>query len=180
DLTIKRTELRTELEELRNQMALNQESNRADMKYDLTTPIAGPVWHRHVVNGEAVVEDQLVAEVVDPDSLFVEAYFRRDFLSRIAIGDHASVFVVGEPRFIEGKVADIRVQESGARQNRAVNVTEPDQYMITATIEIDRREADLEDIGRFVKVLVSSHGKTSWIERGQIWLSLVLRSHRDS
>jgi multidrug resistance efflux pump len=177
-LVIQQTELRTELDELGKQIDSARNYNKADQAYELTTPIEGIVWHRRAVSGELLGDGQVAAEVADVDSLYVEAYFRRDFLNQIVIGDHASIYLVGGGRFIEGEVVDIQVQESMARGAKIINTAELDKSLLNVKIEAHGDKLKPKDIGQLAKVLVSN-GHPSWVERARIWLSLLLRSHKD-
>jgi hypothetical protein len=166
------------LDELGKQIDSARNYNKADQAYELTTPIEGIVWHRRAVSGELLGDGQVAAEVADVDSLYVEAYFRRDFLNQIVIGDHASIYLVGGGRFIEGEVVDIQVQESMARGAKIINTAELDKSLLNVKIEAHGDKLKPKDIGQLAKVLVSN-GHPSWVERARIWLSLLLRSHKD-
>lgn len=176
DLGLQRAELRTELDEITKQIESARRYSKEDKTYELTTPIKGVVWHRRAVDGEPLVEGQVVAEVADVGSLFVEAYFRQDFLNQIEIGDHATIYLVGETRFIDGKVVDIQVQESTAREEKLINTVKLDISLLNVKIEAINGNFEPKDLGQLAKVLVSS-GHPSWIERFRIWSSLILRSH---
>lgn len=178
NLDAQRMELRAELDEIKKQMEAARKYNKADSSYTLTTPIKGVVWHRYAVDGEPVTEDQVVAEIADTESLFVEAYFRRDFLNQVAIGDQATIYLLGDLRFVKGRVADIQVQEHSARVAKVINTVELDRSLLNVKIEIEGEGFESEDIGQLAKVLVSN-GQPGLGERVQIWLSLLLRSHKD-
>ena len=177
-LGIQQAQLRTELEALQKQINSARDYNRSDLTYELTTPIEGIVWHRHAVSGELLGDEQVVAEIADISSLFVEAYFRRDFLNQITIGDHASIYLLKDTRFINGRVANVRVQESSVRGARIINTAGLDKTLLVVKIMAEDGEIIPKDIGELSKVLISS-GQPSWFERSRIWLSLLLRSHKN-
>ncbi len=173
---IQQARLRTELEELHKQINSSRDYNEEDQTYELTTPIEGIVWHRHAVSGEVLTVDQVVAEVADVTSLFVDAYFRRDFLNQISIGDHASIYLLGDTRFFNGRVVDIQVQERKSRGAKIINTVELDRTLLKVKIETSSKDFNPEDIGQLAKVLISS-GQPGWFESSRIWLSLLLRVH---
>lgn len=177
NLRIQRIALNAKLGEAENQLNSVRNRQQTDLANDLTTPIEGIVWRLQVVAGESVLTDQSVADIADTRSLFIEAYFRRDFMNTIAIGDRADVYLVAESRFITGRVADIQVQEQNTRGSNAINTLSLDASMLRVTIEVAPGSLKVDNLGQLAKVLTSG-GKAGWPERGLIWLSLVLRNHR--
>ncbi|MCF6314516.1 MAG: efflux RND transporter periplasmic adaptor subunit [Verrucomicrobiales bacterium] len=176
NLSIQQAQLRAELQELHKQINSTLDYNKADQTYELTTPIEGIVWHRHAVSGEVLTDEQVVAEVADVTSLFVDAYFRRDFLYQISIGDHASIYLLGDTRFLNGSIVDIQVQESKSRGAKIINTVELDRSLLKVKIETSDKDFNPEDIGQLAKVLITN-GQPGWFDRSRIWLSLLLRSH---
>lgn len=177
NLRIQRIALNAKLGEAENQLNSVRNRQQTDLANDLTTPIEGVVWRLQVVPGESVLTDQSVADIADTRSLFIEAYFRRDFMNTIAIGDRADVYLVAESRFIVGRVADIQVQEQNTRGSNAINTLSLDASMLRVTIEVAPGSLKADNLGQLAKVLTSG-GKAGWPERCLIWLSLVLRNHR--
>lgn len=176
-LRIQRIELSAELGEVESRIASAKTFSEVERTYDLTTPIDGVVWRRQLVNGETLMEGQSVVDMADVHSLFVEAFFRRDFMNSIAIGDRASVYLIGQSRYVEGRIADIQVQERTTKDPNIINTIAVDASMLRVTIEIAPGALAPENIGQLAKVLVSS-GRGGLPERGLIWLSFILRTHR--
>jgi hypothetical protein len=52
-----------------------------------------------------------------------------------------------------------------------------DSTMLRVNIQLDDNQLKPENIGQLAKVLTSG-SKSGWVERGLIWLSLILRSHK--
>ena len=177
NLRLQRIALNAKLGEAENQLNSVRNRQQTDLAYDLTTPIDGIVWRLQTVNGESLLADQAVADIADTRSLFIEAYFRRDFMNTIAVGDRADIYLVAQSRFIAGRIADIQVQEQAARRPNAINTLTIDASMLRVTIEVAPGQLKPENLGQLAKVLTSS-GKAGWPERCLVWLSLVLRSHQ--
>lgn len=176
-MQIQKIELNAELSSVENQIASVKSYTQSDLSYDLTTPIDGIIWRRHVVNGEDLSEGENVVDVADAHSMFVEAYLQRDFVNSIAIGDRATVYLLDQSSFIYGRLADIQVQERTAKDANIINTIEMDATVLRVNIEIDPGVLKTENIGQLAKVVISS-GKPGVIERGLIWLSLIFQSHK--
>lgn len=177
DLSLQRIDLAGELSETESQITLAQSYGEAGRTYELTTPIEGIVWRRQAVDGETLASGQPVVDIADAHALFVEAYFRRDFMNSIAVGDYASVYLIGESRFVNGKVIDVQVQERTDKDTNIINSMVLDTTMLRVTIELEPGKLKPENIGELAKVLTSS-GKAGWVDRSLIWLSILLRSHK--
>lgn len=177
NLRIQRIALNAKLGEAENRLNSVRNRQQTDLIYDLTTPIDGIVWRLRAVNGESLLTDQIIADIADTRSLFIEAYFRRDFMNTIAIGDRADICLVAQSRFIAGRITDIQVQEQSTRSANAIDALSLDASMLRVTVEVEPGQLKPENLGQLSKVLVSS-GKAGWPERCLIWLSLALRSHR--
>jgi multidrug resistance efflux pump len=176
-MQIQKIELNADLSSVENQIASVKSYTEADLSYNLTTPIDGIIWRRHVVNGEDLSEGENVVDVADAHSMFVEAYLQRDFVNSIAIGDRATVYLLDQSSFIHGRVADIQVQERTAKDANVINTIEMDATVLRVNIEIDPGVLKTENIGQLAKVLISS-GKPGALERGLIWMSLIFQSHQ--
>ncbi len=177
ELRIQKMDLAAEIREIEQQIILDKSYGDTNNAYQLSTPIRGLVWRRQVVEGESLSEGQPVVDVADAQTLFVDAYFGRDFMNSIAIGDRASVYLLAESRFIEGRVVDIQVQERTDRDVNTINTMPLDVSMLRVRIEMPVGKLQAENIGQLAKVLTSGGGG-GWAERLLLWLSLVLRSDK--
>ncbi|MCF3651500.1 HlyD family secretion protein [Synoicihabitans lomoniglobus] len=176
NLKIQRNELAAELSEVERQIAWARTTLESDQSYAINTPIEGVVWRQQVVNGETLADGQTVLQIADARGIFVEAYFRREFMNSIAIGDAAHVFLVTENRFVEGLVTDIQVQEQTPSVPNIINTISTDASLLRVTIEVQPDELKPASIGQLAKVLVSS-GKRGLVEKCLVRLSFLLRSH---
>jgi multidrug resistance efflux pump len=176
NLKIQRNELAAELSEVERQIAWDRTILQSDQSYTISTPIDGVVWRQQVVNGEALADGQTVLQIADARGIFVEAYFRRDFMNSIAMGDQAHVFLVAENRFVEGTVTDIQVQEQTPSVPNIINTIAADASLLRVTIEVPANELQTANIGQLAKVLVSS-GRRGILEKCLVRLSFLLRSH---
>lgn len=176
ELSIQRVELAAGLVEIDRQIELVRSYGDADQAYELTTPIKGVVWRRQAVSGEMISEGQAVVDMADVGALFVEAYFSRDFINSIAIGDRASVYLMSASRYVQGSVVDIQMQERSGNDSNVINTMAQDSSMLRVQIELESGALEADSIGQLAKVLTSD-GNTGWFGRALIWLSLVLRSH---
>lgn len=174
NLRLQRTELNVKLTEMGNQIAAAKTYLISDQTYDLVTPISGVVWRRLAVDGENIIEGQSVVQMAAADAIFVEAYFQRQFINGIAIGDHANINLIAEDRFIEGTVADIQVQEDMTAVPNVINSVRLDSSMLKVTIEVSKEELTVANIGQLAKVLVSS-AEPGVVERAMIWMSFLLK-----
>lgn len=176
-LRLQRIDQRARLAEVEARAESIRAQRETDRAYELRTPIDGVIWRRQAVNGETLSEGQVVAEVADTASLFVEAYFRRDFMNSISVGDRASIYLVGEGRFVEGRVTDIQVQERTSKEPDVINTLSLDASMLRVRVEVEPGQLAPEQLGQLAKVLTSG-GRAGALERGLIWLSFTLRSHK--
>lgn len=177
NLQIQRIELSAELGSVENQIALVKSYENSDLSYDLTTPIDGMIWRHHVVNGENLGSAESVVEMADTHSLFIEAHLNRNFINSIAIGDKATVYLLAQSRFIEGRVTDIQVQERTVQNANIINTLETDATVLRVNIAVEPGTLKPGNIGQLAKVVLSS-GKLGRLEGGLIWLSLLLQSHK--
>jgi len=177
-LRLRRIELKADLDEAEHQIAAEKTYRDSDRSYDITTPIDGVVWRSQVVNGENVAEGDPVADVADAHAIFVEAYFRRDFMNSISVGDEASVYLIGESRFVTGRVTDIQVQERTASAPDIIDTVPLDSAMLRVSLAVSSGAGlTTDNVGQLAKVLVSG-SRPGWARRGLVWLSLYLRSHK--
>ena len=176
-LNLRRLDLVSRIEEEEARLkALKSDEERASF-ISLSTPIDGIVWRTHAVPGERLSSDQLVAEIAHRESLFVEAYFRRDFMNAISVGNRASIFLVGQRRFVSGQVVDVQAQERTSREPDLIQMAPLDTGMLRVVIAPDSGSIEPYQLGSLAKVLITSENPGP-VERGALWLSLILRSHK--
>lgn len=176
-LRIQRLDLQAELGVVDNKIAAAKNHHESDLTYELTTPIKGLIWRRHVVNGENLREGQSVVDVADTGTVFVEAFFRRDFMNSIAVGDRATIQLIPEARIIPGHVVDIQIQDSTTKSPNIINTTPMDAWMLRVVIEADAAALGKENIGKMAKVLITKSG-SGFAEKSLVSLTLLLRGHK--
>jgi multidrug resistance efflux pump len=176
-LNLQRIDLAAQLAEIDARVEALARRQTDSPAYALTTPINGLVWRRLAVDGEIVAEGQAVVEVADRSALFVEAYFRRDFLNSITVGDRANVYLVGGARHVSGRVAEVQAQERANREPDIINTAPLDPSMLRVRVELDPGSVEQIQLGALAKVLITS-GRPGFVERGLLRLSLLLRSHQ--
>lgn len=176
-LRVQRLDLQAELGAVDNKIAAAKKYQQSDLAYELTTPIKGQIWRRHVVNGENLREGQAVVDVADTDTVFIEAFFRRDFMNSIAVGDRATIQLIPEARIIPGHVTDIQIQDSTTKSPNIINTTPMGAWMLRVVIKPDAEAFGRENIGKMAQVLISKP-KGGMIDRSLVSLTLLLRGHK--
>jgi multidrug resistance efflux pump len=176
-LNLQRIDLTSQISELDARIAATSSRLSEGTAYPLVTPINGIIWRQFVVPGETLVEGQPIVEIADGASLFVEAYFRRDFLNSITVGDRANIYLIGGGKYVGGHVAEVQVQERANREPDIINTAPLDPSMLRIRIELDPGEAANVQLGSLAKVLITS-GRAGVFERTMLGLSLLLRSHQ--
>ncbi len=73
----------------------------------VTSTVNGPITNFNMRPGDYVTAGHAVAAIVDDDSFYVVGYFEETKLGRIAVGNRARVWVLGEKEPIEGHVQSI-------------------------------------------------------------------------
>lgn len=174
---VQRLDLQTELASVENKIAAVKAHNLSDLNYDLTTPIKGVVWRQHVANGENLREGQVVADVADAENIYVEAFFRQDFINSIAVGDKSTIQLVPGTQVLTGKVVDIQVQDSSSKGPSIINTGPIGNWMLRVTIKTDTTELKPGNIGKMAKVLISKPD-ASFANQAMMALTLSLRGHR--
>lgn len=176
-LNLQRIDLASQIAELDGRIAAATNQQATKTATALTTPITGVVWRQFAVSGETLVEGQPVAEIADSSALFVEAYFRRDFLNSITVGDRANIYLVGGGNYVGGHVVEVQAQERANREPDIINTAPLDPSMLRVRIELDPGQAERVQLGSLAKVLITS-GRPGLFERMMLRLSLLLRSHQ--
>lgn len=176
-LRIQRLDLQAELGAVENKIAAANSHHESDLTYELTTPLKGIIWRRHVVNGENLREGQAVVDVADTSTVFIEAFFRQDFMNNIAVGDKATIQLIPEAHILPGRVVDIQVQDSSTKSPNIINTTPMDTWMLRVVIEADAAALGTENIGKMAKVLISKPD-AGLAEKSLLMLTLGLRGHK--
>ena len=75
----------------REQLAVERKRTEALKGTDITSPVAGVVWQRVGNLGQAVKQNEVVYEVADRDTIFVEAVFHQRHLGQAVVPGGAGV-----------------------------------------------------------------------------------------
>ena len=137
---------------------------------DVTAPVSGTVWKRPGNLGQVVKQNELVYEIADHDTIFVEALFHQRYLSSaVAPGSRAIVNLTSGQRLC-GRVKAIRtLGESDPEACYAVTLAGSDVKHVRVLIALDRECRDAALIGRHVRVLIVSE-EPGVFERGVAWM----------
>lgn len=175
-LKIQRLDLQSELASAENKIAAAKAHNESDLSYNLTTPIKGVIWRKHVVNGENLREGQVVADVADADHVYIEAFFRQEFMNNIAVGDRTTVQLIPGSSVLTGRVVDIQVQDSSSKSPSIINTSPIGGWMLRVIVEADSNRLGTDHIGKMAKVLISKP-EANLAEKTLLGLTLILKGH---
>jgi multidrug resistance efflux pump len=122
----------------------------------INSPVAGVVWKRPGNVGQMVKQHEVVYEIADASTLFVEALFHQRFLAgRLVPGARATVLLTSG-KTLAGRVRAVRtLGGTGAEPTYAINLASRDLKQVRVLIEVEG-EKDASLIGRHVRVLVTS------------------------
>ena len=134
-------------------------------------PLDGIVANAQLHRGDYLTAGRSAMALVDIATLHVDGYFEETKLSRIRIGDHASVQLVGDARLLPGHVESISPgiedRERAASGDLLPNVNPTFSWVrlaqrIPVRIRLDQTPADVSLIaGRTATVIVHPSGASS-------------------
>lgn len=168
DLTAQLNEIDRQIETTRSYLSTQEYQ-------PIINPAEGTIWRLHQINGASVRTGQVIADIADAGSIFVEAYFNRHYQENITYGDYAHILLTGSGRYIEGVVQDIQVIGETLTDATIIDPTAPTPDMLRVIISINK-SLNVDDIGKITQVAISS-AKPSMIQRSLIWLNFALRKH---
>jgi multidrug resistance efflux pump len=139
-------------------------------------PMNGIVANAELHRGDYVTAGRPAMALVDIATLHVDGYFEETKLSRIKVGDRASVQLVGDPRLLNGHVESISPgiedRERGASGDLLPNVNPTFSWVrlaqrIPVRIGLDRPPTDVSLIaGRTATVVIHPSGLAATKKRG--------------
>ncbi len=151
---------------------IREEENRLEQLtgVDVIAPVSGTVWKRPGNLGQVVKQNELVYEIADRETIFVEALFHQRYLSSaVAPGATAIVNLTSGQRLC-GRVKAIRtLGEADAEACYAVNLAGSDVKHVRVLIALDGECRDAALIGRHVRVLIVGE-EPGYFEQGVAWL----------
>lgn len=176
ELQAQKLEAQLQFPGLHHQVGELEATLQDDHSQVIKSQVRGVVWRQLVLEGQDVQAGQELLQVADGASLFVEAFFDRQFLDRLSVGDRAHVYLISEDRYVEGAVVDIQAQEQDVGRENIIQSVGPDATMLRVLIEFEPGVLEVRSIGYLAKVMISS-AAPGLAERVMIWLSFMLKSH---
>lgn len=133
-------------------------------------PVGGVVWARQGNRGQGVKQNEVLYEIADGGSVFVEAAVHQRFLAAVAPGTPALVNVTGGPSLV-GRVRAVRTGRPAEHAPTfAFGTSDPDPKLVRVVIDLDPGATDAAAlIGRHVRVLVADpaagpcHQAVAWL-----------------
>ncbi len=163
EMALRAPQIRAELKEIAGLLAtaeieIAREAARTERLAQATVdaPVGGTVWTRQGNRGQGVKQNEVLYEIADSGSVFVEAVVHQRHLSAVAEGTPATVNITGGPS-LSGRVRAVR---SGRPKDNeptfAFAMTDPDPKMLRVLVELDAGTVDpAQLIGRHVRVLIA-------------------------
>ncbi len=108
DLDARRSEYAIRANEITHQIAVEMARLDATREMSIEAPVSGLVWKRFVKPGNEVVIGTELVELVDCNSVFLDATFDEDRVGDIRIGQKAKVRFVGSDEKFDATVRAIR------------------------------------------------------------------------
>lgn len=154
EIELQQAGLRARLGELDGKLAAlegtlkAEQDHLADDRHEVVSPIGGQVWSSSLSPGVEVQLGETALEVVDPDRLGIEAFFKEADAARIRPGTAVEARLVGSSRILPGRV--VRVTDPRATDPRKVGGTDPDSappgtFRAVVELEVQPDPGDLAD-----------------------------------
>ena len=176
ELSLKRSKVTASLKETEHALAVvsgevGREQRRVDRLAAATasSPVGGVIWKRHGNLGQAARRNEVIYEVADSRTIFVEALLHQRCLRSVKPGSRASIWLTGGQLRV-GRVR--RVCTTGlqaAEPSFVLQMTTPDMKQARVLIDFEDGPVDQNLIGRHVRVLITDESP-SLVERGVCWL----------
>ena len=162
EMALRAPQIRAELKEIASLLAtaeveIGREVARTERlsRATVDAPVGGTVWTRQGNLGQGVKQNEVLYEIADGGSVFVEAVVHQRHLSAVAEGTPATVNITGGPSLC-GRVRAVR---SGRPKDNeptfAFAMTDPDPKMLRVLVELDAGADSALLIGRHVRVLIA-------------------------
>jgi multidrug resistance efflux pump len=151
---------------------LREERERIERltRVGVTSPVHGVVWRRPGNLGQVVKKDEVVYEIADRNSLFVEALLHQRYLaSSVTPGARATINLTCG-KVLTGRVRAVRtLGETNAEQTWAINLSSRDMKRVRVLIALDTGDGDSSLIGRHGRVLITDE-QPGLMHRSVAWL----------
>ena len=182
EMTVRIPQIKAELKELIDLLAgteaeIKREEARTDRLTQATvvSPVGGTVWTRQGNRGQGVKQNEVLFEIADGGSVFVEAVVHQRHLGAVAEGTPATINVTRGP-CLAGRVKAVRSGRPNDNEPTfAFGVADPDPKRLRVVVELAPGVADpIHLIGRHVRVLIAD-GEADACQRTVVWLFSNLR-----
>ena len=162
-------ELEAKLASARVQLATEEKRIAGLKDVEVASPVAGTIWRRLGNPGQIVKKNEVVFEVADQGTVFVEALFHQRSLGSVSPGARATVKLTSGQR-LAGTVRAVRtLGEGDAEAAYAIRLNSSDMKQVRVLIALDPDCRDASLIGRHVRVLITGQNPT-WLEQSVAWL----------
>ncbi len=93
--------------EVEKEKLLNKEENLKLLleDYTLNSPVRGVVIEKFISRGENILPSKPIADIIDLNSLYIEAFVEGEEISRLKIGDNANIFIDGIKEVQKGQIS---------------------------------------------------------------------------
>ena len=113
-------------------------------------------WDIGFADGSYVNSGDSLIAVADTNSLVVEAIFHQRYLDNVAVGDHATVDLMGSDQRLTGTVSEVRIRDQVKSMDlRAFNFTTPDSDEFKVVVTIDEGLVNTPRVGQRSKVIIN-------------------------
>ena len=133
-------------------------------------PVGGTVWVRQGNRGQGVKQNEVLYEIADGNTVFVEAVVHQGYLGSVRAGTPAVVNVTGGPS-LSGRVRAVRSGRAGDNEPTfAFGASDHDPKKLRVVIDLDPGVTDPAAlIGRHVRVLVADR-EAGPCHQAVVWL----------
>ena len=130
--------------------------HQRNKNHDLVSQVSGTLWDIGFADGSYVNSGDSLIAVADTNSLVVEAIFHQRYLDNVAVGDHATVDLMGSDQRLTGRVSEVRIRDQVKSMDlRAFNFTTPDANEFKVVVTIDEGLANTPRVGQRSKVIIN-------------------------
>ena len=151
--------------------ALREEEARVGGLSDATVPapVTGVVWRRPGNLAHTVERNEVIFDIADRKTMFVEALIHQRYLSTVAPGSRAVVNLTGGAT-LTGRVRAVRTPNPDEVEvGFALSLTDRDVKQVKVVVELDPSAGDAALIGRHARVLVTA-ADPGPVERAVEWV----------
>jgi multidrug resistance efflux pump len=132
--------------------------------------VRGRVWKRLVSTGQYVVAGTPLIEVVDEESIAIDAYFPQRYLHQVRVGAEAMVRPIGGSERLRATVTGITADELGTGPGGAPGRSAADDGTMLVRLSLDAADRRRVWVGQRVAVSLSSQSPVTRVLDGVLAL----------